>query len=235
MRIAIYINSIENINNSQGVKDDFSMIREFLSPHLPQAEFLRFAPPEGEYPDAISAIDAHVFTGSTAMVTDKDPWIKQLSNYIQSLDAARAKILGICFGHQIIASALGGVVEDRPPTIGVKTVEIMSNEPFMHPYSPALHFYAGNFQQVTNAPKTMRRVAMAKGNPNAMLAKDDHILSLQFHPEFNLMFMEHYVDLCLSKKSIDIHTHQEAKIELQHKTDGEIFGAWVAKFLKSSA
>ena len=76
----------------------------------------------------------------------------------------------------------------------------------------------------------MKRVAIGRGNPNAMLVKDDHIVSLQFHPELTQMFMEGYVDDCFSKHDISAQTHFEAKTEIAAGTDAMIMGKWIAHF-----
>ena len=66
---------------------------------------------EGEFPDSVLTCDAWIISGSKWGAYDSDSWIAQLKDFIRELDEASSKILGVCFGHQVIHSALGGIVE----------------------------------------------------------------------------------------------------------------------------
>lgn len=229
-QIAIYYNATDRAQYGGERRNDFELFKAMLQPHLPDTEFVLVDSVAGDFPEDPRVFNGVILGGSAAMVDDDEPWIKKLLEHILILDQSKIKMLGICFGHQAIAKALGGQVEARDVTLGSRHLEILAPQSWMHPYMPSLRLYAGNFQQVTKIPESMKRIAMGRGNPNAMLVKDHHILSLQFHPEFPARFMEGYIDKCLQDHVIDAHKHQEARAEISGGNDSEIMAKWIAHF-----
>ena len=73
---------------------------------------------KGEYPDDINKCDGYIITGSKVSTYDNLPWIRELENFIQLLHEKRKSLIGVCFGHQLIAQALGGKVEKVGWTVG---------------------------------------------------------------------------------------------------------------------
>ena len=71
-------------------------------------EFVTYDVEEGEYPGDVDEVDAYLITGSKSSVYDDKPWIATLMDLVRTLDARKKKVVGICFGHQIVAHALGG-------------------------------------------------------------------------------------------------------------------------------
>ena len=74
-------------------------------------EFSTYAVNREQYPADINEVDAYIISGSKSSVYDPEPWIKKLHNFVETLHNRQKKTVGICFGHQIIASALGGKTE----------------------------------------------------------------------------------------------------------------------------
>src|SRR5690349_14343646 len=81
-------------------------------------EIDRFDVAAGDYPASPEAHDGYLITGSPAGVYEDDPWIAELATFIKRVKG-RAKLVGICFGHQIMAEALGGHVEKADKGWGV--------------------------------------------------------------------------------------------------------------------
>ena len=73
----------------------------------------------GELPNGVEAADGFLITGSKSSVYDDKAWIRALEDFVRECHAARRKVIGICFGHQLVAQALGGVVAKSPKGWGV--------------------------------------------------------------------------------------------------------------------
>ncbi len=229
-RIAVYFNATKrHLYGGEG-RNDVDLFRDLLSPYLPKTEFVMVDSASGEYPDDPTLFDGVILGGSAAFITEPEPWMEKLFEHIRILDEAKTPLWGICFGHQAIAHVFGGKIESRDITLGAPHLELLAPEPWMHPYMPTIRLFAGNFQQVVETPKSMRRLGIGRGNPNAMLAKGDHLVSLQFHPEFTQWIIEAYADECLAEHKVNFATYQKAKNEIHSGNDAPIMAKWMAKF-----
>ena len=77
----------------------------------PTLEFVTYDVESGQYPEDIDEVDAYLITGSKSSVYDDKPWILPLIEFVKEIAARNKKIIGICFGHQLVAQALGGKTE----------------------------------------------------------------------------------------------------------------------------
>ena len=81
-------------------------------------EFHVYDVQQGEYPADIDEVDAYLITGSKSSVYDDEPWIATLMEFVRELDRRRKKLVGICFGHQLVAHALGGKTREITQGLG---------------------------------------------------------------------------------------------------------------------
>ncbi len=141
---------------------------------------------QGTFPEGPDDHDAWLITGSVRGAYEDEPWISSLLDLIRDLDDARTPTLGVCFGHQAIAQALGGRVE-RVTTwgLGNRPALITSREPWMDPGHDEVGVFYCHRDQVLEMPARGRVVATAEHCPVAALAIDDHMLGIQAHPEFD--------------------------------------------------
>ena len=147
---------------------------------------------QGIFPSGPDDHDAWLITGSVRGVYEDEPWIRSLLDLVRDLDAARAPTLGVCFGHQAIAQALGGRVERvQKWGLGNRTAHIASREAWMEPNHAEVGVFYCHRDQVLDMPPTGRLVATADHCPVAALAVGDHMLGVQAHPEFDA----HYADV----------------------------------------
>ena len=84
------------------------MIQNLLQSLDQRLAFTRYQVTESNYPENIDDCDAYLITGSKFSIYDNEPWIKDLQEYVIALAGQQKKLIGICFGHQLIAHALGG-------------------------------------------------------------------------------------------------------------------------------
>lgn len=138
----------------------------------------------GELPDP-RAFDAALITGSPSGVYDDDPWIGTLLDWIQRAKG-QTGLIGVCFGHQAMAQALGGRVEksDKGWGVGLHRYDVVSAEPWMTPARESVAIPVSHQDQVVGKPVDARVILRSAFTPFAGLAWDADAVSLQGHPEF---------------------------------------------------
>jgi GMP synthase-like glutamine amidotransferase len=140
----------------------------------------------GEYPDMTSSYSGYIISGSRASAYDTADWIRKLKEYICGLKVVGHKIIGICFGHQLIAQALGGQVErahHKGLGAGIKTIKVLKRLPFMDPYEEYLSLLFYHYDQVTRLPKGAEVIAYNDFCEVQMYHINMQVLGIQAHPE----------------------------------------------------
>lgn len=134
-------------------------------------------------PKSPDEADGWLITGSTAGAYEDHPWIGPLQDFIAQIQASGRPLVGICFGHQIIAQALGGTVEKFSGGWSVGPEGYQMGEALFS-------LNAWHQDQVTEIPPGAQVIARSRRCKNAGLAYGDTIVSFQPHPEFNREVME---------------------------------------------
>jgi GMP synthase-like glutamine amidotransferase len=170
---------------------------------------------------------AYLITGSPAGVYDPLPWIDPLQQFIRS--ARDSKMVGICFGHQVMAEALGGHVEksDKGWGAGLHKYAIIRSEPWIDS-AGTIAAPASHQDQVVVQPPNTDVVAASDFTPLAALAWTDRpAISFQFHPEFSPAFAK-----ALIAQRFDIVSDPDAAIaSLDAPNDSARVGQWIRTFL----
>jgi GMP synthase-like glutamine amidotransferase len=180
----------------------------------------------GQLPDP-AAHGAYLITGSPAGVYDHLPWIEPLLQFIR--EAKQAKMVGVCFGHQAMAEALGGHVEksDKGWGAGLHTYTVVRSELWIDS-ARTIAIPASHQDQVIVQPPNTEVVAASDFTPFASLAWTDRpAISFQFHPEFSPAFAK-----ALIEKRYDVVPDPHAAIaSLDAPNDNEVVGGWIRNFL----
>ena len=138
------------------------------------------------FPDP-EKVEAILITGSPAGVYDDLPWLEPLRDFIRRAYGRRTPMIGICFGHQIMADALGGTVRksEKGWGIGRHSYEVVARPPFMNAAPARLAVSCSHQDQVTAAPEQAQTFLASPFTPHAGLAyRNGAAVSLQPHPEF---------------------------------------------------
>ena len=180
----------------------------------------------GELPDP-AAHDAVLITGSPAGVYEDHDWLPGLFDFIRA--AKDSKMVGICFGHQAMAEALGGHVEksDKGWGAGLHTYTVVRSEPWIDS-AGTIAIPASHQDQVVRQPPNTDVVAASDFTPFAALAWTDRpAISFQFHPEFSPAFAK-----ALIEKRYDAVPNPDAAIaSLDAPNDSARVGQWIRNFL----
>jgi GMP synthase-like glutamine amidotransferase len=198
----------------------------FLDLLGPEFETRSYDVAAGELPHA-RAHDAYLITGSPAGVYEPLPWIAPLMDFIRAADGA--KMVGICFGHQVMAEALGGKVEksDKGWGAGLHRYEVIRREPWMDG-EPSVALPASHQDQVLIQPPNSEITLASDFTPYAGLTWTDRpAISFQFHPEFSPAFAK-----ALIAKRYDVVPDSDAAIaSLDSLNDNARVGQWIRNFL----
>ncbi|MCK4860568.1 MAG: hypothetical protein KAS85_01470 [Rhodobacteraceae bacterium] len=228
MRIAIY-NTNPTAENASPSDHYGGMFEDMLRPEMPRATFEHFDVVDGVFPDSPTEFDAVVITGSSAFVTDGSDWIETLFSHIREIDRTETKLFAVCFGHQAVAMALGGMVERRDIVLGAPEICVTTSKGWMQPTAESLRLFGGNFQQVIEVPESLEVLASHPDCPVSMMAKGEHLMTVQFHPEFSADYMHQYVDQI--SEHISDESAAVARQDFEAGADGAVFAKWAAAFL----
>jgi GMP synthase (glutamine-hydrolysing) len=151
---------------------------------------------------------------------------------VRELYESETKLVGICFGHQMIADALDGKCEKAPNGwgVGIKTVRIVSTKPWMKPKVDSYNLIVSHLDQVTHLPTGSEVLGTNEHCPNAMFTVGDHFLGIQGHPEFTVPYID---ALVLSRlERIGQPAVDEARESLTKEVHADILTTWIENFFR---
>ncbi|MCF7803462.1 MAG: gamma-glutamyl-gamma-aminobutyrate hydrolase family protein [Candidatus Marinimicrobia bacterium] len=155
-----------------------------------------------EYP-ALDQVDGIVVTGSPAsVVTDPEPWVEPLKKHLRTVLESDIPTLGVCFGHQILATAAGARVEPHALTREIGTVELSltkagEDHPLFQDIPVQFRAQETHEDVVTGLPPGLGIEILAENphNPYQALAYSNNAFSVQFHPEITADIMHAYLQI----------------------------------------
>ncbi|CAB4286239.1 unnamed protein product [Prunus armeniaca] len=193
----------------------------------------------GEFPldEEIDGYDGFVISGSSRDAHGNDAWICRLLALLKKLDDMKKKVLGICFGHQILSRALGGK-SGRAITggdIGIRTVHLSeSSKAFSSLKIPALlSIYEVHRDEVWELPPKAELIAWSEKTGVEMFKYGDHMMGIQGHPEFTKDILLNLIDRLVKLESIVDTEAEELKAKLEaSEPDQEAWKGICRSFLK---
>jgi GMP synthase-like glutamine amidotransferase len=184
----------------------------------------------GPLPERPQDNDAYIVTGSSSGVYDGDAWIGRLLEFLREA-RGRARLVGICFGHQAMAAAFGGKVIKSPKGwgVGLHTYQVLEPEPWMDA-ARSISVPASHQDQVVEPPPGARVIAASAFTPFGMLDYGQDAVSLQLHPEFDPAYAEALIENRRGTRFDDAQA-DAAVASLHHPNDNARVGAWLKRFL----
>jgi GMP synthase-like glutamine amidotransferase len=228
MRIGI----LETGRPSAALEERFGRYDSMLTRLLGEPYQTRtYAVTAGHYPERPDDEDAYLITGSAAGVYDDLSWISELKAFLQNAKG-KAKLVGICFGHQVMAEAFGGRVEksEKGWGVGLHRYEVREAARWMDPVN-CFSIPASHQDQIVRQPPQSRVIAASPFTPFGVLAYGDQAaISFQCHPEFEPEFAR-----ALIEERRDRLPQPDAAIaSLGQPNDAALVGGWIRRFLKGS-
>lgn len=187
---------------------------------------------EGEFPlfTDLQNYDGFVVSGSPYDAYGDDCWIRQLCVLLQAIDSLQKKILGICFGHQVLCRALGGKVGKsksgwdvglRNVRFNVKNIVNTSSCSFqingfdVDDFPQLLSIIECHQDEVLEVPLGAKVIGYSEKTGVEMFCFGDHILGIQGHPEYPLDIIHNLIDRLLTNGSIQEELAENARLQLQ--------------------
>lgn len=235
MRIGI----LQTGDNPQELQDKYgnynSMFVRLLGETHTDFKFKVFRVIDGEIPNSVNLCDGWLITGSKFSAYGAQPWIPPLKEFILKIVEARLPLVGICFGHQIIAEALGGRVEksEKGWGLGLDTYKIAPDSPLKNQDQLTLNIF--HQDQIVKLPPEAKVFASSDFCQYAGLTIGDQIMTIQAHPEFQKEFNRQLLKIrktsvipeALANKAIEQLSDSGIQV------DSDRFGASIRDFFQS--
>lgn len=171
-------------------------------------------------PPLPSTYDRIIITGSPAMVTERAPWSEALIPWIKQAATENIPMLGVCYGHQLIAHALGGSVDWHPlgreiGTVSIECTAAAISDPLLGLLPERFHAHVSHAQSVITLPPEAVILAHNAFEPHHAYRIGTHTWGLQFHPEFDCDIMRGYLILMAERLATDTASMRKLLAEVK--------------------
>jgi GMP synthase (glutamine-hydrolysing) len=151
----------------------------------------------GEPIPPCAELAAAVVTGSSAMVSAREPWSERAARWLREAAQAGTPLLGICYGHQLVAHALGGEVGPNPRGREIGTVEVRlqaAGDPLLGALPEPIVVQATHVESVLRLPEGAALLGSNDADPHHCIRFGPWAWGVQFHPEFDADVMRGYLE-----------------------------------------
>ncbi len=188
---------------------------------------------DGVFPESVDHYDGYLITGSAYGVYDDAPFIATLMEFIRTVFTAGKPLIGICFGHQVIAHALGGYAAkfDGGWGIGTMQVKVVGAADWMPSNTSHLDLIHVHQDQVISLPPHAVRLAESDFCKNAAFAIGKQVFSVQGHPEFTPAYTNALINI--REDRIGKYRAATARTSLKNPHDGRKVGGWILDFFSA--
>lgn len=211
------------------------MFESLLSVDNAGFDFQTYAAVDNTLPASTDECDAWLVTGSRFGAYDDEPFIPKLKDFLARAFADHVPIVGICFGHQILAEALGGrvVKSSKGWGVGVHDYRVTKTAPWMIGARGSFSIYAMHQDQIETLPDGAEVLAGSDFCPYGVLVYGDTAISFQGHPEYGSQFGREFVKMRL-ETTIPPAFAEDALASLSKPQDSGMVARWIVNFLKNA-
>ena len=234
MNQAIRIAILDSVPESYWADDlgitDAQKFIDLLQPLNASARFDVFFTSKNQFPENIDDYDAILVTGSPCSVHDDHDWIRELIDLTRAAGSKNLRVIGSCFGHQLVARAYGGEVgfNENGWMIGNYPVQITNRYDWMQPVAATTGLYHFNQERVTRLPEGAEPFAHTEEYADYGFTLGDNIMCFQGHPEQPLRAMVNFLNTTDSL-SPDEHARATRYIH-DGEPDSHIWAEWMMRF-----
>lgn len=215
---------------------DPEKIEQLLCANGAAFEFATYEATQGELPESVEAADVFLITGSPHSVYDGLGWISALEQFVQQSYAQHKKLLGICFGHQLIAKALGGQVtkSDDGWVVGLHDISLYRQPPWLSPARPNCSLYFVNQDQVVSLPSQAELIGGSEDCPHAIYTLGEQVLCIQAHPEQPARFLRAVINFLGPKMGPKVREEALTSLE-KGQPDDRLVAQWIVNFISNES
>lgn len=153
----------------------------------------------------VSPYDGVIVSGSQSSVYHDEPWIAELTTWVRGAIEAELPVLGVCWGHQLLAEILGGTVEDRGIyELGYVEIDQTRPDPLFDGISTQFTAFATHSDEVMSLPDDV--IVLARNADGIQAFRKDRVYGVQFHPEYDMRTAKDMIQ----RKDISMHAKQDA-------------------------
>jgi GMP synthase-like glutamine amidotransferase len=214
------------------------MFEQLLGQAQSELDYAAYSWVRGQMPSSIYECDGWLISGSRYGVYDELDWMAPLQDFIRELAQAGLPLIGVCFGHQIVAAALGGKVvkSDRGWGVGAHSYRVDKTYSWMRERVSSLALYAFHQDQVVTCPPSAEVFLSSDFCPYAGLSYGDSIISVQAHPEFEEAYEHALLEMFAGNViPADLAQRALADMDAGAKVDTRLLADWFAGFFLAQA
>lgn len=201
---------------------------------LPGFDWTYYDLTAGQFPLSLEECDAYLCTGSKYSVYDDIDWIHRLKQQVRDIYKKQIPFIGVCFGHQMMAEALGGKVQKGGCgwCVGVHRFQVIQREAWMEPFQSEFNLLMSCQDQVLELPPDSTLLAQTADCQVGMFRVGERMLGMQAHPEFSVAYMEALLEgrrVRIGREKVDA-----GLATLETSQDSEQTSIWCQNFFKST-